>query len=261
MINAFYFGEQSKPLLGIHLIANQNNDKGESIVICAPIGHEYSRCHNSLKLLANELAHCGFSVLRFNYYATGDSSGDSSQGDLTQWVEDIGNAIQEAKDLSGSNKVSLIGLRTGALLALEASKQQPVNRLILWEPLLSGKTYLEQLKKMHQFAITDPERFYLTEDSITETENQFLGHFYSTTLQNQLANLKIEEPLNYQVNDLMVVTSEHDDEKIADQYQSITNKPIIKIHSTTNWRDSRQIGKMFIAGHSLSMLCGIMKGD
>lgn len=261
MINAFYFGEKDTPLFGVHLSANPATDRNESIVICPPIGHEYTRSHKTIKLLAEHLSRIGFSVLRFSYYSVGDSAGESNQGNLDQWLKDISSAVNEAIDLTGNTKVSLLGLRIGALLALEASKTIHPNKLILWEPVESGSSFLEQIKVMHEFAITDPERFYLTENSITETSNEFLGHCYTQELQSQLSQLKIDPSTNYQANDVIAVTTESENSRLLSEVTSITTRPLISYTSTTNWRDSRQIGRMFIASQAISLLENCLSGD
>ncbi|TQV74612.1 hypothetical protein FLL45_06510 [Aliikangiella marina] len=261
MINAFFFGEKSAPLFGIHQLANQAFDRGESLVICPPIGHEFARTHKTLKLLSDYLANDGFSVLRFSYYATGDSSGESHKGSVIRWIKDIQSAVEECKEQSGCQKVSLLGLRLGSLLALEATRSLTVSKLIMWEPIISGATFLEQIKEMHQFAISDPERFYLTEESVSETQNEYLGHYYSPELQSQLQALSFRSVDRYSVKNRFAVTSEPQNLELIEQLNRLISSPLVISQQLTNWRDSRQLGRMFTATQSFSLIRQCLRGE
>ena len=59
-------------------------------------------------------------------------------------------AIEHIKERASVDRVSLLGLRLGATLALlAASRRVDVERLVLWEPVLDGRTYLEELRRAH----------------------------------------------------------------------------------------------------------------
>jgi len=47
--------------------------------------------------VAIHLANVGFHVLRFDYYGCGDSSGDSEQGEIRQWLIDILTALVQSR--------------------------------------------------------------------------------------------------------------------------------------------------------------------
>jgi uncharacterized protein len=111
------------------------------------------RTHMALRKLAAVLSRDGFHVLRFDYYGTGDSAGESTDGTLAEWQADIVSAIADLKDCSGATKVSLVGLRLGAALAARAPVA--VANLVLWEPVLEGPAYLEQLRTIHRHRFAD----------------------------------------------------------------------------------------------------------
>jgi hypothetical protein len=62
-------------------------------------------------------------------------------------------AVAEIRKRSGLQHVYLVGLRLGAALAALASTQNDVAGLVLWEPIINGKTHLEELTFQHQEAI------------------------------------------------------------------------------------------------------------
>jgi alpha-beta hydrolase superfamily lysophospholipase len=92
-------------------------------------------------------------VLRFDYFGTGDSAGSSEEGSLAEWTADIASAATQLADLSGVRRVSLVGMRLGAVLAAAASARGlAVQDLVLWDPILSGRSYLSQLEAVERRA-------------------------------------------------------------------------------------------------------------
>jgi pimeloyl-ACP methyl ester carboxylesterase len=155
-VKPFFFGDSARPLFGLHHPPSGGTPRRWGVVICNPFGQEYLRAHRSLRELANRLAADGFHVLRFDYYGCGDSAGDSDEGSLEQWLLDIGKAIAEVKETSASPRFALVGLRLGATLsALLAAQRGDVERLVLWDPIVDGAAYLEELRDAHQAWLRD----------------------------------------------------------------------------------------------------------
>jgi pimeloyl-ACP methyl ester carboxylesterase len=100
-----------------------------------------------MRRLATLLGAAGCHVLRFDYFGTGDSMGQSRDVNLRGCEEDIETAIEELRDTSGATRVALVGLRLGATLATQvaARKNKAVAALALWDPVVSGPEYLEEL--------------------------------------------------------------------------------------------------------------------
>jgi pimeloyl-ACP methyl ester carboxylesterase len=148
----FFFGSSSRRLFGIYSMAQANAVAATSraAVLCYPWGPEYQYSHRSMRHLAVALAQAGVHVLRFDYLGTGDSDGNARDFGLTDWMKDIESAIEELKDTAGVSRVSLIGLRLGALLAAQvaAAGQSTVDRLVLWDPVVSGPRYLEEIEQV-----------------------------------------------------------------------------------------------------------------
>lgn len=95
---------------------------------------------------ARELAGLGNPVLRFDYRGNGDSDGEFSETSLDTALADIGHAIDVLKERTGIGSVGLLGLRLGAsLAALAAERRDDVSRLVLWEPIVNGGRYAQEL--------------------------------------------------------------------------------------------------------------------
>lgn len=115
-----------------------------AVLLCAPFGQEYMRSHKSFSLLASMLNRRGVAVMRFDYYGTGDSYGESQDISIREWRENTLAAIEELQAITRVAKVKIIGLRLGATIAYLASlRSQVIEHLILWDPVLQGDCYLK----------------------------------------------------------------------------------------------------------------------
>lgn len=145
-MNPFFFGTSEKQLFGVYHPARGRTIRETGIILCYPLGQEYMRGHRAFRQLSLLLSRAGFHVFRFDYFGTGDSAGDGEEALLEQWLEDVTIAIEELKDTTGVEKVSLIGLRLGAALAaLAAEGREDIERIVLWDPVVSGSDYVDEL--------------------------------------------------------------------------------------------------------------------
>ena len=116
-------------------------------IICPPLGYEYTHSHRSVRHLADHLAECGITALRFDYRGTGDSPGSDTDSDrVSGWQRDIEAAIDYAKQTTGCAAVCVVGIRLGATLAALVAQQFAVNFLVLWNPCISGRRYLREMQ-------------------------------------------------------------------------------------------------------------------
>ncbi|MBV1882888.1 MAG: alpha/beta hydrolase [Pseudomonadales bacterium] len=150
-MNPFFFGSSAQPLYGVHHPHKAQQMRQESVLLCPPFGQEYMRSHRAYRQLAMLLAMQGYSVMRFDYRGTGDSSGEIENATVEGWLEDIDVAVEELKETACVDKVNVVGLRLGALLAAAASTgKSQIHKLVLWDPVISGTRYDEELQKAMQ---------------------------------------------------------------------------------------------------------------
>lgn len=117
-------------------------------VLCYPFGQEYMRAHRAFRQVALLLSRRGIGVLRFDYWATGDSEGEGEAVRLERWVDDVRAAIAEARRRTGLDRVRVGGLRLGAALAALALEGSDVGeRLVLWDPVVRGRQFVEELER------------------------------------------------------------------------------------------------------------------
>jgi pimeloyl-ACP methyl ester carboxylesterase len=147
-VEPFFFGPHGRSLYGCYGAPPDEIAQGCGVVLCPPVGQDYTRSHRALKLLADRLARLGFPVLRFDYHGCGDSAGSGEDARLAHWVEDVGAAAHEVRR-RGADGVCLVGARLGGTLALLAGADAgdiDTDGLVLWDPVLDGRAYLGELE-------------------------------------------------------------------------------------------------------------------
>ena len=147
------------PRLGLYHPATGEAARGCGVLICPPIAHEHIRAHRALRFLAMQLAREGFDVLRFDYFAVGDSAGDSEEAQVAMWQADVGAAAEELHALAGTETLAVLGVRFGATLAATAKGLPTVDQLVLWDPVLDGRHYLAGMEEMHKAMLVDSHCF------------------------------------------------------------------------------------------------------
>jgi exosortase A-associated hydrolase 2 len=150
----FFFERSSAKLFGILHTPEQVTDK-TAFVMSHPFGEEKLWAHRVFVSMARELAKHGHAVLRFDYMGAGDSSGTTPDTSLESHVADLVAAIETLDTrLPTIKNVGLVGLRLGAsfaaLLAERAATDDRLCQLrnaplILWEPVLDGLSYFQEL--------------------------------------------------------------------------------------------------------------------
>ncbi len=131
-----------------HCTAQRPKSRLQGIVLCLPFGEEAIRAHRTYRHLAERLAEAGFPVMRFDYYATGDSLGEGHCEDRPgTWIDDVVAAADALRKCSGLEKVGLFGFRLGATIAAcTACQGSAVDTLVLWDPCVSGKSFIRELR-------------------------------------------------------------------------------------------------------------------
>lgn len=124
------------------------------VVLVPGIAHEYQTMQFGLVTLARDLAAVGVPSLLIDLAGTAQGSGalDDPHAAL-QWADDVRCAVAHLRG-SGLRHVCVVGTRLGALIAVDALAFDPVDLLVLWAPVLSGRRYVRELK-MAQAAASD----------------------------------------------------------------------------------------------------------
>ena len=139
-----WIGPQDRPLLA--WFTTPTDCAGSvGVVIVPPVGYELWSSHRTLRNLAERLAAQGCSVVRFDFDGTGDSAGDQwDPGRLQAWRHDVTLAAGALREL-GPTSLVLVGLRTGATLALLEGSAADADAVIAWAPVVTGRRYVREL--------------------------------------------------------------------------------------------------------------------
>lgn len=120
------------------------------VVYVHPFAEEMNKSRRMAAMTARALADRGLAVLLPDLLGCGDSPGDFGDAGWATWVDDIVHASQWLRqNVEHPVPLTLWGLRAGALLAAEAAARLgDVQRLLLWQPAISGKTVLQQFLRL-----------------------------------------------------------------------------------------------------------------
>lgn len=194
------FGPPERRMFGI-FHSPQASPRRSAILLCNAFGQEAIRAHRFQRVLAERLARAGHAVLRFDYFGTGDSMGSDIDGDLEGWSRDVLTAHRELLTHSQASTATWVGMRLGATVALRAAQSAPedVIKLILWDPVLDGSSYLTYLRERHvssleavfPIPLTPPPRKVANQADAYLGEA--LGFALSPVLRAQLSDLRMEE--------------------------------------------------------------------
>ncbi len=119
------------------------------VIFLPPFAEKMNKARRMMTLQARSLAAAGIGALLIDLYGTGDSQGDFADARWEIWRKDVSVAMDWLRQ-QGSQSISCIGLRMGALLAMDLAQQNPLalEKVILWQPVLSGKNLLTQFLRL-----------------------------------------------------------------------------------------------------------------
>ena len=124
---------------------------GAGWVFCHPFAEEKLWAQRVYVSFARMLAAGGAWVLRFDMTGNGDSEGEFSAASVETMLSDIDCATRLLERSSGITQgIGLLGLRFGATLAALAAERSPkIGRLVLWEPIVDGGKYMQELLRIN----------------------------------------------------------------------------------------------------------------
>jgi len=114
-----------------------------------PFGDEMNKSRRMVALQARAFAAMGFGVLQMDLFGCGDSNGEFGNARWDIWKQDLEIARSWLENRATA-PVSLWGLRLGALLAMDFARSSAkiIDKIILWQPVISGELFLTQFLRM-----------------------------------------------------------------------------------------------------------------
>ena len=119
------------------------------VVYVHPFGEEMNKSRRMAALQCRRLAAAGYAVLQIDLYGCGDSAGGFADARWPIWKRDVHAAVEWLRQ-RGSAAITLWGLRLGATLAADVTRDGSagVERLVMWQPVVSGEQYLTQFLRL-----------------------------------------------------------------------------------------------------------------
>jgi len=122
------------------------------VLYVPPFAEEMNRSRRMASVLAERLAAAGWGSLVVDLFGTGDSDGEFSAARLAVWRDDLTRPMSWLR-ARGAPARALVGLRSGAMLALElaaaeAARGALLARVVLWQPVANGEQMLTQFLRI-----------------------------------------------------------------------------------------------------------------
>lgn len=248
IVDADYFASGPDRLYAVRY-QPRSNPSGKAFVLCHSLGHEYARGYRNLQQLAVQMCLAGHEVLRFDYASTGNSTGDCKTLCTEKMLQNVRDAKSFLISRTGASFVGVIGLRIGGAVAAMAAGD--FDQAILWDPVVSGHTYLKTLSAFHDDALTSLNRFPVVRDD--GGVPQLYGQAMPASKRNNIASIHLSACDCAGV----VITRGYDDEpSVASWLASQAN--VHRNHDVIAWDDVRYAESAFSSPesfHSIIQLC------
>lgn len=269
-LNPIRFGPAQRQIFAMHHIPAAEH-RGEGVLLCNPFGQEAIRCHRLFRILADQLTRQGFHVMRFDYFATGDSAGEDGDGDLDLWCDDVLSADEEFRLHSDCNQISWFGLRLGASIAALASQRakRPPNRLLLWDPVIDGPAYLEEIAAAHMEArrASFGARWTFDQSLVNmarkEIEHESLGFALPKKLRIQLEQLSAAKLASTKAKSLSLLLGPEitGEESLRQKWAEQGKSPSLATISTKiNWTSNEAMNSTIVPLDALHAAVALLKG-
>ena len=162
-----------------------------AVLLVPPLFHEQSRSRRLLTEVASGLAATGLPTMRFDFFGTGDSAGDSDQVDFTSMCFDLEIATSALRLETGVERVAVIAWRGASLPVTRWLREGGHAALvILWEPVLDGSSWLMELECQDAAERCSPDRYRLRRRPVEPSaDQQLMGMAVSPRLRSDIAGM------------------------------------------------------------------------
>ncbi|WP_293264304.1 hydrolase 1, exosortase A system-associated [Neptunomonas sp.] len=125
----------------------------ECVIYLPAFAEEMNKSRSMVRAQAAAFVSAGATVIVPDLFGTGDSEGDFGDANWDVWKLDVRYLVLSAQE-QGAKKITLWGLRMGALMALDLIDEglEGVSELILWQPIHSGEQMLTQFLRLRMAA-------------------------------------------------------------------------------------------------------------
>ncbi len=146
---SFFLKTESGDRFCLYHVPHPNKECHGVFIYVHPFGDEMNKSRRMVALQARAFAAMGFGVLQMDLFGCGDSNGEFGNARWDIWKQDLEIARSWLENRATA-PVSLWGLRLGALLAMDFARSSAkiIDKIILWQPVISGELFLTQFLRM-----------------------------------------------------------------------------------------------------------------
>lgn len=152
-INPIFLDGAAGSIFAVVYPATTERPTKSAVIYLPPFAEEMNRARRMAALQARALSAAGHTAIVLDLYGCGDSAGNFADGRWDIWLGDVRATIQWLTE-DGYQRISLLGLRLGALLALEVANDRAtaIHRVVLWQPILRGDHMVTQFLRLRMAA-------------------------------------------------------------------------------------------------------------
>lgn len=194
----FFYSGKKRIFAVLHQPNKEFSKNGLALIFCTAFAEEKLWAHRVFVSFARDLAKEGIAVLRFDFMGHGDSEGEFEDSNVETQLRDIQSAIELVKIKTRSKTIGLLGLRLGATLAAIAARQSAfIDFLVLWEPIIKCKDYLQKClrsnlaKQMAIYKKIIHDRKKLTEELLNGRHVNIDGYLMSGSFYKQASAIDL----------------------------------------------------------------------
>ena len=256
-IESFFFGSQNELYGLFHPAAGNSNSA--AVLICPPVGGEFKRCSFLLKILSDAVSSLGTPIMRFDYYGTGDSYGDSFEITMDRWVADVEQAYEELRIRSGCRNITVLAVRFGAIIAGKSLGKLNNINWVFWDPIVNGQEYYRNMHEMHKTKILRSKVFKnLPKPRPIEGGEELMGSTYSNLAISQIKQVSIEsgEFKDEKIN--VLLTKTNDDSSDTPLFDSNIGGTPEQLNIDVGWYNTDRISAAITDNQILNRLISLI---
>lgn len=181
---AFHFGPDDRRLFGVFHPAD--GFAQAAVLLCPPLLHELQRSYRFFAGVAGLLAGSGLACLRFDYFGTGDSAGESTAFHPSSVRTDLLLAAEALRARTDGAPLILLGVRASALFARAHAADVHASAVWLWQPVLDADGYLDELDALDARERASRERYPLRRGRPAPLPGERVGTVLPPTFAEEL---------------------------------------------------------------------------
>ncbi len=219
---------------------DDQKDNGRGILFASSLSNEQRRMQRPFKNLMQNFARQGYTVMRFDWSGTANSSGCASDIDsISEWSDDLHHA---ATHLSGYvESMDIVSIRLGALIASKTSfADLPINNHYYWDPVASGDEWLKQMHSLQHGILNDTFRFLKRRRIQSNTLSEYAGLQINQQLRESLEAVDFTQALSAKTDKHnQCVLLSQGGERSALAHTGLTGLSIHTVDEHNDWTNAR----------------------